>query len=159
MFLCYYRVKGYVVIFALINVACSLYCIHLLSGIKDGSSNIMSLFAVLTVVYFNQAFIDAICCIKVSNVEGMTSITYRMHNRLREMKPDVGRICHIDGYLLYILVRNISRPLFYLFSTVLTPDDTSKEIAVDKIADQFSYLFIGFSVVSAYIAVHSIFFF
>ena len=89
----------------------------------------------------------------------MTSITYRMHNRLREMKPEVGRICHIDGYLLYILVRNISRPLFYLFSTIFTPDDPNKEAAIDKIANQFCYVLIGFSVVSAYIAIHSIFFF
>ena len=52
-FLCYYRVKGYVVIFALVNIACCLYSIHLLLNIKEGVSDAMPLFGLMTVVYFN----------------------------------------------------------------------------------------------------------
>lgn len=56
-----YRVKGYVTIFSTLNAILGFYSLRVLDKIEGDNTKVWQLFPILIIIYFNLAFIDAIC--------------------------------------------------------------------------------------------------
>lgn len=143
----YFRVKGYSLISTFFNIILAFAGMAKVQSEYQSNQTLPSawIFAILFCIYLNLAFIDAVC-------QGMTSITYRLENRLYEMKYGRKKESFVFHYLIYMITRTIARPFFYLSSALLRNyyKDRFKELKIG---------FTGFAIVSLIFFIYSYCFF
>lgn len=141
-----FRTKGYNSVLTFANTLLAIALALLVDPILNGTVSIGWMKILSVLLFLNLSFLDAVC-------QSMTIITLRMEERLNVMNANLElplqKTSLIKHYLLFTLVRGLSRPVFIFSATWLI---NNKSLSLKYYSIGF-YLIAAFS---AYMCIHTV---